>query len=111
MHYPLKKTLIRINETALARIRKQIKATQDELIKLIEENKKNMETASKTAGSPTPPTQSEVEALFLGELGATAAETKNLVEGLSSEFFARVNELLAEQEVRITSGGYSVHFR
>ena len=97
-------TLIRINETALARIRKQIKATQDELIKLIEENKKNMETASKTAGSPTPPTQSEVEALFLGELGATAAETKNLVEGLSSEFFARVNELLAEQEVRITSG-------
>ena len=63
-----------------------------------------METASKTAGSPTPPTQSEVEALFLGELGATAAETKNLVEGLSSEFFARVNELLAEQEVRITSG-------
>ena len=70
-------------------------------------NKENREQAE-LATTPEKPTQTQVEQLFLNELGAGPTETQELIKGTSADYLRRVRELLDEQEIRISSGDNQV---
>lgn len=99
--------LIRINQKTKKRLKGRLAAIANETAELVAINKENREQAE-LATTPEKPTQTQVEQLFLNELGAGPTETQELIKGTSADYLRRVRELLDEQEIRISSGDNQV---
>ena len=102
-----RQALIRINQKTKKRLKGLLAAIANETSELVAINKENREQAE-LATTPEKPTQTQVEQLFLNELGAGPTETQELIKGTSADYLRRVRELLDEQEIRISSGDNQV---